>query len=258
MAINPNKKELIKNLLKKSILVKFQTYKPETQNMPFHYRLLGKDRMYLYSFIQSLNTTFGTSIYEPVALELAKDRFNVALTQVNAYPQISEGAQYTIQSLLDNLTSATRIPNKKEELGLLRQTCNKGVMRPVKLTRIDLWLETFENEIYLMDMKTAKPNIGNFKEYKRTLLEWAASEMARNPDVKIHTLIAIPYNPYEPKPYDRWTLRGLFDLEYEILVGKELWDFLGGENSYDDLLDSFELAGIELRPEIDRYFESFR
>ncbi|MDR0411845.1 MAG: TdeIII family type II restriction endonuclease, partial [Treponema sp.] len=27
--------------------------------MPFHYRLLGRDRMALFSFIQSLNTTFG-------------------------------------------------------------------------------------------------------------------------------------------------------------------------------------------------------
>lgn len=36
--------------------------------MPFHTRLLGKDRMALFSFIHSLNTNFGTSIFEPVAL----------------------------------------------------------------------------------------------------------------------------------------------------------------------------------------------
>ncbi len=32
--------------------------------MPFHYRLLGKDRMALYSFIHSLNTAFGNSIFD--------------------------------------------------------------------------------------------------------------------------------------------------------------------------------------------------
>jgi len=60
------------NRIKDCLRQKFQNYKPETVNMPFHYRLLGKDRMALYSFIQSLNTTFGTSIYEPVAKELAR------------------------------------------------------------------------------------------------------------------------------------------------------------------------------------------
>jgi len=50
-----------------SIKYKLNSYKPETINMPFHYRLLGKDRMALFSFIHSLNTTFGTSIFEPVA-----------------------------------------------------------------------------------------------------------------------------------------------------------------------------------------------
>ena len=49
--------------------------------MPFHYRLLGKDRMALFSFIQSLNTTFGISIYEPVAKELAKGIFKEVQTQ---------------------------------------------------------------------------------------------------------------------------------------------------------------------------------
>ena len=52
----------IENTIKVSLRKKFQTYNPETKNMPFHYCLLGRDRMALFSFIHSLNTTFGTSI----------------------------------------------------------------------------------------------------------------------------------------------------------------------------------------------------
>lgn len=69
---------MIKETIKDCIRAKFQSYKPETNEMPFHYRLLGKDRMALYSFIQSLNTTFGVSIYEPVAIALAAGKFRVA------------------------------------------------------------------------------------------------------------------------------------------------------------------------------------
>ncbi|MGC8765377.1 MAG: TdeIII family type II restriction endonuclease [Brevinematia bacterium] len=42
------------------------------------------------------------------------------------------------------------------------------------------------------------------------------------------------------------------------MVGKEFWDFLGGEGAYEDLLFCFEKAGITLRNEIDQYFSRFR
>ncbi|MDP3114851.1 MAG: TdeIII family type II restriction endonuclease, partial [Candidatus Cloacimonadaceae bacterium] len=46
-----------------------------------------------------------------------------------------------------------------------------------------------------------------------------------------------PYNPYEPKPYARWTMKGMLDLEHELKVADDFWDFLGGEGAYQDLLD---------------------
>ena len=53
------KKTMIKNVLKECLRKKFSNYAPETGHMPFHYRLLGKDRMALYSFIYSLDTALG-------------------------------------------------------------------------------------------------------------------------------------------------------------------------------------------------------
>ena len=84
-----------------------------------------------------------------------------------------------------------------------------------------------------------------------------ASVLASNPKAEVSTLIAIPYNPYEPQPYNRWTMRGMLDLENELKVGNEFWNFLGGERAYEDLLDCFERVGVELREEIDQYFAKF-
>ena len=53
----------IEQVLRDSLRRKFQNYKPEPASMPFHIRLLGKDRLALFSFIHSLNTNFGTSIF---------------------------------------------------------------------------------------------------------------------------------------------------------------------------------------------------
>ena len=81
--------------------------------------------------------------------------------------------------------------------------------------------------------------------------------MSENLNAKINTLIAIPYNPYAPEPYNRWTMAGMLDLHNELKVAEEFWDFLGGKGAYGDLLDCFERVGIEMREEIDKYFTSF-
>ena len=50
----------------------------------------------------------------------------------------------------------------------------------------------------------------------------------------------------------------MLDLDKELKVAHEFWDFVGGQGAYMDLLDCFEQSGIELRPEIDKYFAKFR
>ena len=229
--------------------------------MPFHYLLLGKDRMALFSFIHSLNTTFGISIYEPVAKTLANlnPNFRFAEKQYTVGDFISEKAQNEIQSIINGLASEIEsVPNKAREIERIRAVCKDGKMNKLKTVKVDLFINDKEGKIHLFDLKTVKPNISSFKDFKRTLLEWAAIYLAENPDADINSYIAIPYNPYEPKPYERWTLKGMLDLDYELKVGKEFWDFLGGDGTYEELLNCFEIAGIELRPEIDEYFARFK
>jgi type II restriction enzyme len=110
----------------------------------------------------------------------------------------------------------------------------------------------------MFDLKTVKPNKGDFISYKRNMLEWLAVYFYQHPKAKVNTLISIPYNPYEPAEYKRWTMKGMLDLKKEVKVAAEFWDFLAGAGTYTDLLDCFEQAGIELRPEIDKHFDKFK
>lgn len=258
MALTEKQKKSIKDIIAKSLRNRFDKYNPEPAVMPFHTRLLGKDRLALYAFIHSLNTNFGTTIFEPVAISLASSQFRIAKRQVKPGTKISEQALYEIQKIMDNLTVANIKPNKDKELEMIRKVCKTGVMRNVKPTKVDIYLENEEGEIYMFDIKTAKPNKGSFKEFKRTLLEWSATVFTENPETTVNTLIAIPYNPYEPKPYSRWTMTGMLDLEKELKVAEEFWDFLGGQGAYNDLLNCFEEVGIEMRSEIDSYFAKYK
>lgn len=257
MPLSRQQRQAVETVLRNSLRHKFQNYNPEPASMPFHTRLLGKDRMALFSFIHSLNTNFGTSIFEPVAKAVGAANFQSALSQQVAGTKISSQAHNIIQNIMDNLATANSNPDKSAEVKAIRAVCQKGQMRNVKLTKVDIKLIAHDGTIYLFDIKTAKPNAGGFKEFKRTLLEWVAAALAENPRANIQTIIAIPYNPYDPQPYNRWTMRGMLDLQNELKVAEEFWDFLGGQGTYQQLLDIFELVGVELRPEIDEYFTRY-
>jgi len=252
------KNYIIEEVIINCLRAKFHNYHPESNSMPFHYRLLGKDRMALYSFIQSLNTTFGTSIFEPVAVALAKNNFKKVEKQYVIGNQINSECQNVIQNIMNNLTLGST-PNKQKEIKLIRTAARKkGSINKMKTVKVDLYLETFDGDMFFFDLKTAKPNISNFKDFKRTLLEWVGIALTNNSKAKVSSLIAIPYNPYEPDPYERWTIKGMLDDKKELLVGKEFWNFLGGDGAYEEILDCFEQAGIKLKPEIDDYSSKFK
>ena len=86
------------------------------------------------------------------------------------------------------------------------------------------------------------------EQAKRHLLQWIAMRASTHPNIHAKTILVIPYNPYEPEPYQRYALKGLIDLNNELLVGKDFWDFIGGNGTYEDLLSVFEEAGSILRP----------
>lgn len=257
MALKEPQKLQIQEVIKTCLRNKFKNYKPESSYMPFHHALLGKDRMALFSFIQSLNTTFGSSIFEPVAIALSAGNFKTAKAQFVVGSEISEFAQKEIQTIINELSMGAE-PNKVQEIERIRQVCQKGTMQKLKTVKVDLFLETQNTEIHLFDLKTAKPNISNFKDFKRTLLEWVAIILAQNPNAKIHSYVAIPYNPYHPQPYQRWTLKGMLDLPQELKVAEEFWNYLGGTSAFEDVLNCFEWAGLEMQQEIDAYFKKFK
>ena len=212
--------------------------------------------MALFSFLQSLNTTFGTSIYEPVARDLAKPHFKEVQTQYKLGNIISEGAQNEIQKIMNHLSMGGEV-DKTEETKRIKKVAQSGKENKLKSVKADLFLISKTDEVFMFDLKTVKPNKGDFISYKRNMLEWLAVYFFQNPKAEANTIISIPYNPYEPKPYARWTMKGMLDLKHEVMVAEEFWDFLGGAGAYTDLLDCFEKAGIELRPEIDSYFQRF-
>ena len=74
----------------------------------------------LYSFIHSLNTNFGVSIFEPVAVSLASSRFKIVKAQTKSGKFISEDSQNEIQKIINNLSAVNEKPNKQKETEIIR------------------------------------------------------------------------------------------------------------------------------------------
>ncbi len=258
MGLTVKTKTIIAGLLSTTVQDKLLNYKPETEYMPFHHRLLGKDRYAMFSFVHSMNTTFGMSLWEQIAEILAKSAGNNATRQYKLLGEIDVTTQKLIDQIYYDLRKAKINVNKLSEIEQIRKAIKKGspVVDPDSV--VDIFIKIGDNENYF-DITTAKPNIKDFVALKLKLLRWTALRFSQNKNAKVFTRLAIPYNPYYPEPYERFTLKGLYDLDNgEILIGEEFWNFVAADNIYNDLLDIFQEVGEQLRSVIDKKFAEFK
>ena len=257
MSLSSKAKNEIAELLIKAVREKLNTYKPETAHMPFHHRLLGKDRYAMFSFIHSMNTTFGMSVWEQVAIVLVQAANNYAERQHKLLGEIDKDTEQLISAIQANLRKGEVTPDKVNEVEQIRSKIKQGKAKRDQDSIVDLFVRTKKTEEYF-DITSAKPNMKEFAALKLKLLRWVGLRLSQDKNAQVFTRLAIPYNPYYPEPYERWTLKGLYDLDKrEVLVGEEFWNFVAHDNIYKDLLTVFQEVGRELRDEIDKKFAEF-
>lgn len=171
MALSLKTKNEIFHLLIDTIKNKLKNYQPESIHMPFHHRLLGKDRYALFSFIQSINTTFGVSIWEQVAVILAKGSGYYAERQYQLLGEIDVKTENLINKIHYKLRKGELIANKYREIQQIKQTIKKGNLKKDPDSIVDLYVKINEQENFF-DITSAKPNIKEFVALKMKLLRW--------------------------------------------------------------------------------------
>lgn len=224
---------------------------------PFQSALLGIERMAAFSLTHSVSTTLG-DYHEIVAEAIALDEFDVVDTQRKLNNTVSVLAQGKIEEILNGLTMSAREPDHQREIESIREVCRVGDTAEVRLTNVDIWLERDEI-VYMIDLKTAKPNKTSWESFKRTLLSWAAVHLYEHPNAEIRSIIGIPYNPYAPGPYRHWTEKGILDVLSEskqLLIGEELWSFLSGdEDAMSVILECYRVIGQRNAGRIEEIFD---
>lgn len=245
MPLSNNQKEKISALLERKIEDKLKRYARESSSMPFLARLIqDSEKVASYSFIHSIATTLGMSIYEDVSKIIAEETADECFTKYDIGGVLSREQKSVVNDIVRKLRNKEEKVNHDKEVNLILNTTAKDgtVQSEGRIADFYMLREGME---YYFEIKTVKPNIDVFTKSKAKILEWVAR---RRKLVKV--FLAFPYNPYHPKPYERFTEQGLLERKKEFLIGDEYWNFLGGENTFEELLNLFDLVGKNYKEKI--------
>jgi len=245
MGINKKQFEKIEQLLVLTIDKKLKRYARETSSMPFLVRLIQDSRRVAsYSFIHSIATSLGMSIYENLSKILVEDDCEECFIKYDLGGFLSKDQKSVISNIILELRNKERQPDYEKDMELILNASSKDAKQQKEGRIADFYM--LRNGIeYFIEIKTVKPNIDIFTKSKTKLLEWIARRMK-----PIRSILAFPYNPYFPETYKRFTSQNTMQMGVDLLVGEDYWNFLGGGNTYDDLLNIFDSVGKKLKNDI--------
>jgi len=250
MSIPQNKKDKIEKLLIRTIENKLKKYTRETLSMPFLVRLIqDSQKVAAYSFIHSVATSLGMSIYEEVSIILAEDNCEECFRKYDLGGAISKEQKTVIDNIILELRNKERMPDYEKDMRLVLNASSKNAKQQKEGKIVDFYM--IRNGVeYLFEIKTAKPNIDIFTKSKTKLLEWIARRRK-----SIRAILALPYNPYFPNSYRRFTEQNLMQEGKDFWVGEDYWNFLCGKNTFSDLLNIFNNVGKKWKEEISNKIE---
>ncbi|MCC7577122.1 MAG: TdeIII family type II restriction endonuclease [Methanomethylovorans sp.] len=246
-------REQIRELVKTTIIRKINKYQSESDYRPFFEAVFDKKTIRLASIVQSLYTSFGMSIYEQMAVILAKEAGFFAERQYELLGEINDETQILISKLCESPIVSEK--TKLHELELIRKSSTIG--RPLKtsISTVDVFLRSKnDHHEYFIDITTAKLNKKGARTLREKMLKWAALRFSQKPDVEIDTIIGIPYNPYYPDAYNRSFVIGNCHSE-EVLVQNEFWSLCAGYDVFFDLIKIFNEVGKELESDIYKFLQ---
>lgn len=250
MSLSDDQKQKIKLLLSTKIENKLKSYGRETTSMPFLARLVqDNEKIAAYSFIHSIATTLGMSIYEDVSVTIASESSEECFRNYGVGGAISKEQKAVISNIVAKLRNGEREANIEEEKQEVLDTSAENGEFQKSGNIADFYMKRGGKEYYF-EIKTVKPNIDVFEKSKTKLLEWVARRR-----IDINVFLAFPYNPYHPQPYSRFTEVGMMDSPKDFLVGEEYWNFIGGDNTFPELLNTFDEVGKEFKERLKQKFK---
>ena len=226
---------------------KEQTYRP------FHTALLSEEVIFWSGFERSFSTSFGQRVIEELARLVAlSNGAEAAQRQKETTIVIDVAYENAIRQHLQSLRDKNKnhIYDWTSSLAEIKAAPTSGTTTSIRVIS-DMWWR--KNGIdHFISLKTVKPNIDQTAVAKEDCLHLSIAL----PNCKAY--FGLPYNPYgESKmSYAFNPPMGIFDFHHDpvVLIGKEMWDTIGGPGCYEELLDIAKQVGQETKSTIQKIY----
>lgn len=201
------------------------------------------------SVVGGMETSLGTTLWEPLAKNLARlNGFKVLEDNLQAPANMPGNLQNTLQILIEgrlnknSLYTAQVCHDRIKEVcqGFIQQPINEFIPAP-RGFGVDIWLQK-DDINFFFDTKTVQSNVGGYTRYFTQLLNWYSYYYAKSPEGNASAKIVFPYNPYGDLNFWDKTIGKGWPLEpqSEGWVENDFWDFCTGiENTYSIIRNSF-------------------
>lgn len=206
---------------------------------PFHEAIIPPEVLRISSFERTFSTKLGTT-FEECARLIALQTYASVERGYSAGGKMPAAAARKIEEIISRINEG----QKPDFLALIDEVLqtrdNQWVDRPVIS---DLYLKDKDGLEYFFEIKSPKPNKGQCLEVTERLLRIHAIKQKPRPYVNAY--LAMAYNPYGARLEDyrhSFSLQYL-DMEQEVLAGADFWKLIGGDGTYEELLDIYRQVG---------------
>jgi len=201
---------------------------------PFHSLVFSGEAIKAFKRQRTIVTRMGQKLIPQLAEIIAKDKYRDVHRDYEISGQLDAAKLEAIDRIINELRMKKRKPDHDTEIKeILRAYSNKTVF--VRIIA-DLFVGDFKPGPLFLEIKSPLPNLDVCAESKKKMLIFHALYEDRNPQA----FLALYYNPYYPKKYKHPFTERIMDLEKEVLIGEEMWNKLGGEGTYEELLSIIE------------------
>lgn len=245
--MNQETKEQVRENLRDSVARAIKRVAQNLTHKPFYEALLTPEIVKASSFERSFSTSFGQGSVEGISKIIIEGAGTSCIRQKESLIDIYRGAEDEVNNTLTSLREGRAKPNWEREVA--RVTAIQRGDTVVKRIISDIWFERNGIQNFI-SIKTVKPNLDQTEIAKKDMLFLKA----HNPNFR--TFFALFYNPGGENRTDyNWMMPfKILNMHTDecVLIGRDYWDYIGGDDTYAELLEIFEEVGLETRTSLDR------
>lgn len=238
-------RDLIASEFRNCVRCTIERISGEATYRPFHTALLSEDAIFWSRFERSFSTSFGQRVIEELAKIVAlSNGATEAERQKITYVELDDAYITAINDHIQALRAGRHAAyDWTSTINSLRTIPLSGHTRKIRIIS-DLWWKKDGIDNYI-SLKTVKPNIDQTAVAKEDCLYLTIA----NPHCNAY--FGLPYNPYgeNKSDYAFNPPMGIFDFRNDpvVLIGKDMWDTIGGNGCYEEILEIARKVGEETR-----------